>query len=258
MRLLRQTFFGFILVISQFIPEILLGEIRKANIYELGIDECLLPVNHPLQHQLRNLFENPKMFKSLGHLNKAGFHTISKRDHKIMVASHPGMHNYLIKKFSVSTPQNAQLHNYLKRISGARALQEFIHLNRLQNIIVPQKWLYPLPDHFCDPNTGERTYLLIVERLDICSGKGRPDGEVARRYSNIDYDTLKELCIVVYYFRGLDSGPCNMPFTYQNKIAFIDTECWDEQVREGFLPRIMPYLGKQHQEYVLEVLKELQ
>jgi len=235
----------------------LLAEIREVKIHELAISDCLLPEDHPLQIRLKNLFENCDMFKTLEHFGTSGFHTISRRDHKIMVARHPVIKNYLIKKFSDIIPQRAQLLNYLKRIAGARALQEFIHANNLENIVVPQKWLYALPNHFSDSTTGEQAYLLIVEDMDICTGKGKHNGENAKRYYNIDYDTLRELCIVVYYFRGLDSAPCNMPFTHQNKIAFVDTECWDEWDREGFLPRIMPYLKKNRKKYTLKIFEKL-
>lgn len=218
--------------------------------------DYLLPKNHLIQKKLKKIFIHQEMFNSLDHLKNEGFDLISHTEGKIMVAAHPKIENFLIKKFNNNISQKEQLENYMARIAGARALRKFIRENHLSHIIVPQKWLYPLPSSFSDPATGEQTYLLIVEKIDICQGKGKRNGEVAEKYRAIDLETLDELCKVVYHFRGLDSAPCNMPFTYQNQIAFIDTECWEEN-RTEFLPRILPYLTRDRQEYALNLLEKL-
>lgn len=253
---MSQFLLTFFLIFSCFAQE-LLGTIQEVPIRELELKDCLLPEDHPLQNQLQFLFQDPHLFASLHHLEQSEFHLLSRNNSKIMVASHPAIKHYLIKKFSDIIPQHLQLINYVKRIRGARALKEFIYLNRLKHIVVPQKWIYPLPTQFSNPQTGERSYLLIVEDMEICSGKGQVKGQTAKRYNKIDKKTLRELCMVVYYFRGLDSGLCNMPFTHHNQIAFIDTECWDDWNREGFLSRVMPYLPQKRQKYALKVLREL-
>lgn len=222
----------------------------------LALEECLLPDEHPLQKQLSGLFEDRRMFKSIRRLSQKGFQ-VNQRVHRgLMVAGHPAFSNYLIKKFKNSVAQQAQTENFLKRVNGARALSRFIKLNNLQHIVVPQKWVYLLPEQFSDPKTGDRSYVLIVEKMDICSGGKDPRGEVANRYYSIDKDILREICIVLYAFRGLDSVLHNLPFTYQNKIAFIDTEKWEEE-REEFLPRIKPFLSEENKKYASEVFREL-
>lgn len=237
---------------------ILQGKIEEPNIQKLRVKACLLPKDHRLQDQLKNLFEDhPDMFQSPEHLKQAGFNVFDKIRRGFMVASHPAIKNYLIKKFQDGTSHKAQLRNYLRRINGARTLSGFIRANKIQHIVTPQKWLYPLPKQFSDPETGERTYVLIVEEVDICSGGKDQDGEIARRYFNMDFEILRELCTVLYYFRGLDSGLQNMPFTYDNKIAFIDTEHWKSSGREGFLRFAMQYMSQDRQDYALEVYKEL-
>ncbi len=222
----------------------------------LPLEDCLMPPDHPLQKKLNKLFNNPKLFQSPQQMKQAGFEIINNLHRGLMVASHPSIKNYLIKKFQDHIPQDKQLNNYLKRINGARALNHFIKANHLQHIVVPQKWLYRLPKRFSDSKTGKNSYVLIVEQLDICEGGKDPNGDLAKRYYNMDLSILKELCITVYYFRGLDSMLHNMPFTHQNQIAFIDTERWDWK-REGYLKQAMPFLSKDRQEYALREFEGL-
>lgn len=247
----------FFLIYSFCLHEKLWGEIQWIELRELDMKDCFLPDDHPLQSKLKKLFKDRSMFRSHSHLENLGFYTLTHKEEKIMVAGHPDLKSYLIKKFSDanSSPKAVQLNNYLKRIAGARALKEFIDLNHLKHIVVPQKWLYELPAQFNDAATGEKSYVLIVEDMDIYTEKGSRGR--AAKYQKIKYDILKELCIVVYYFRGLDSVRSNLAFTNQNKISFIDTECWDEWDREGFLARIMPYLKPRCREYAKKVFKEL-
>lgn len=251
-------FLTIFLCISQFlIGDIQNGDIQTVDIQKLGVKDCLLPEDHPLQNKLKKLFDNPSIFELPEHLRLAGFTICNRIRRGLMVISHPNIKNYLIKKFQNETPRKAQLRNYLRRINGARTLRQFIQLNNLQHIVVPKKWLYLLPESFSDPETQERTYILIVERMDICSGGKDVNGEVAKRYYNIDTDVLRELCVVVYYFRGLDSGLQNMPFTYQNKIAFIDTEHWKNDRRKEFLRFALLYMPQDRQEYALTVFQDL-
>lgn len=239
------------------ISESLFADVLEIKSRKVSLNKYLLPNKHPLYTQLKHLFEHPDMFETPDHLRAAGFQVINKVHRKLMVATHPSIKNYLFKKFQNCISKEHQLRNYLSRIDGARALSHFIAENHLQHIVVPKKWIYPLPKQFSNPITREKTYILIVEKIDICSGGKNSDGEVAKKYYNMDKAILKELCMVIYQFRGLDSMLHNMPFTHQNKIAFIDTEKWNIK-REGFLRKAMPFLSKENQTYALSILKELQ
>lgn len=254
-----RLYIAIILVFSFHMNVNLFGEFQGVVVHELEVNECLMPQDHPLQSQFKDLFQDRHMFLSLSHLKKCGFTTLSYKRNKIMVARHPDIKHYLIKKFCDVNfrSKEEQLNNYLKRITGARALQEFINLNQLKHIVVPQKWLYELPNQFSNAKTGEKSYVLIVEDMNIYTFDGKKGGKTARKYYSIEYDILKELCTVVYFFRGLDSGPYNLAFTRQNKIAFIDTEYWDEWDREGLLGRLLPYLGPNRKKYAMQVFKEL-
>jgi hypothetical protein len=216
----------------------------------------LLSKDHPLQDQLRELFKNREMFKSRKGFKKAGFQVFKRMNRDLMIASHLSIKSYMFKKFKNNVPLRHQLENYLNRINGSRAVSAFIKSNNLRHIIVPRKWLYPLPEGFDDPETGERSFVLIVEKIDLCCHAGTQKEEIASMYSNIDYDVLKELCMVLYTFRGLDSTVFNMPFTKQGQIAFVDTERWNWE-REGYLHKVMRYLDKERQDYALAIFEQL-
>src|SRR5205085_2075264 len=104
--------------------------------------------------------KGPKIFESPKDLKKAGFYIKRYLEGHVMVVSHPTIKKYLFKKFENEVPPKKQLSNYLSRINGARHLRKFIRLNQLKHIVVPKKWLYPLPEQFSDPKTNENTYML--------------------------------------------------------------------------------------------------
>lgn len=257
MRISARFIFPFLLVLlSLLYAGTLLGILYQIPEVKLKLEECLLPSNHPLQENLKSLFTNKAMFNSPKSLSHEGF-KVNRRVHRgLMVAGHPSISGYLIKKFESKVPQEEQLQNFLRRVNGARALSDFIHVNQLKHIVVPQKWIYRLPKRFTNRKTGEEAYVLIVEKMDIYGGGLNPNGDLAKKYSTIDKEVLKEICTVLYTFRGLDSVLHNLPFTYQDQIAFIDTDKWEEE-RNGYLRRIKPFLSKENQKYAARIFADL-
>lgn len=254
-RVLLSCFFAFSLLLGAAV----FSEIHPPKIQIFTIEECLLPDDHPLQASLKKIFRNqiPDIFNSPQNLKTAGFQVLSRIHRGLMVAGHSKIPNYFIKKFKNKVEHSRQLNNYLRRIHGARNLNEFLQTNQFKHIVTPKKWLYPLPECFSDPETGLRTFVLIVEKIDILNIDNVSNKNVSQKYRNISFEILRELCATVYFFRGLDSSFGNMPFTHQNKIAFIDTERWDWE-REGYLWRAMPFLSPDRQEYALAIFKELE
>jgi hypothetical protein len=256
MRFISYVYVFFFFILSFFTCEATFDDRHKVKIRKLSIKECLLPKDHPLQEKLKKLFKNPQMFKSNEHLKRAGFFPLNRDRKPCMVASHPVIKNYFIKKFKSRVSYRRQITNYLNRISAARALRKFIELNNLKHIVVPQKWLYQLPMQFSDPQTGKRLYVLIVEDMHICSGEDDPKGETAKKYNQMDFDTLREFCIVLYHFRGLDSSLRNVPFTEEDTLAFIDTEHWSDENRD-FLRHAKKFLSQDRLDYAMAIYEEL-
>jgi len=186
----------------------------------------------------RRLFRDPDMFDSVGAFEDAGFSVIRrKRDTTIMVGRYKGIDDFLFKKYNAHAKSlEDQLENYSTRVAGAQALRAFIEQHQLRHITVPRKWRYELPPEFGKAHRKyvESSYVLIVERLDVLS-----ETKNEKAYRDIDKDVLKDLCTVLFRFRGLDSTAKNMPFTKDGQIAFIDTEGWDGSREER-----LRYVGK--------------
>lgn len=185
---------------------------------------------------VRSLFVDPDMFDSLESFSAADFEVADRRRNKIMVGSHASAPGYLFKKYSNARRQDEQLENYQARIEGARRLRALIDAHHLQRIVVPRKWLYELPSEF--GRKQKPSHVLVVDRLKLMD---RDDVEPA--YADIDPITLRELCVVVYHFNGLDSIAKNVPFTMDGRIAFIDTEKWNRHQGRDHLKYIREYLS---------------
>ena len=168
----------------------------------------------------------------------SGFKVLRSSDNKICVASHKTVDGFLFKKYVNSGKRDApsdQLENYLARITGAQRLRTLIADQNLRHVVVPRKWLRELP-------FGSRkrpAHVLVVERLDLMDST-----ETVREYGRIDESTLRDLCIALHAFRGLDSTAKNVPFTSDGKIAFVDTEHWERHKDSRHKRRFLKYLGE--------------
>lgn len=203
-----------------------------AKLSKEQINQYLLPKDHPLTPKLKNLFKNRKMFKTAKEFRKEGFQ-LSFGHRRLMVASHPEISGYLIKKFPDSTPKEKQIENYIKRINGANEVRKQIAINHLMHLVVPHKWLYRTP----------YGYVLIVENMDILDIK-----ETNRRYFQIDKEILTELCRLLHALGGCDAFTRNQPFTKSGKIAFVDTEHVGQK-KDAFQRHVMSHLRHEMQDY---------
>jgi hypothetical protein len=193
---------------------------------------------------LAELFADSKMFDSFDRFRSAGFALIEHAENKIMSGSHKRLRGYLIKKYNNAKSGKKQIRNYMRRIEGARLLRTFIAEHGFTGVVTPQKWLYELPRAF-----PER-YCVIAEKLDLLSKK---DTESA--YDDLDREQGRELATILYYFRGLNSTAANLPFTKDNKIAFIDTERWHRD--KDFLRKVGDRLPGDRRKEAEVLFKEL-
>ena len=164
-----------------------------------------------------------------------------------MVASHRSAPSYLFKKYSDDISQKEQRRNYAARIEGSRRLAEHIRREGLQHVIVPRKYLHPLPNSF------NKSFVLVVERLDVVG-----NDESERRYHDISEGVLRDLLRALVTFPGLDSNSKNVQFTRDGKIAFIDLENWNRCDRDKVqLRSIGRYLSKDRRKLASRILDEL-
>ncbi|MDP1880736.1 MAG: hypothetical protein Q8K60_07335 [Parachlamydiaceae bacterium] len=219
------------------------------------IDSYILPKSHPLFNRLKKIFNQPSMFKSTEHFEKAGFN-IKLGHRKLMVGAHPSIKSYLFKKFPNSYPQQKQLDNFITRIKGAEILRKCIAILKLKHIVVPKKWLYKLPKSF-SREKHEDTYLLVVENMDIYEGYENPQDQGSLHYYNMNIEVLTELCTLLHFVGGCDAYPRNQPFTKSGKIAFVDTEHIGK-LKGHFLKHIVPALNPDLQPYAVALWMKLE
>jgi hypothetical protein len=176
------------------------------------------------------------MFDTARQWRKAGFEVSGKgAPSDIMVGSHLSAPGYLFKKYSKKVSLKDQLENYRRRAESAQKLGEFIAAQRLSQIVVPRKYLHELPPEFS--RKGVSAFVLVVERLGLLDNRTSK-----QRYQAISDETLRQICAVLFAFRGLDSGARNMPFTDRGQIAFVDTERWAGEKRKVPLRHLREYL----------------
>lgn len=193
---------------------------------------------------LPSLFTNRRMFDSYRRFEAEGFQLVEHAEHKIMSGSHKSARGYLFKKYNNNKDGTKQLVNYLRRIEGARLLRTFIAEHGFTRVVAPRKWLHELPSDF-----PER-YLLVVEKFDLASERA-----TARAYHRIGKEQTRELATVLYYFRGLNSTASNLPFTKDDKIAFIDTERWHHD--KDYLHKVGDRLASSRRDLAKDVYDDL-
>ena len=194
------------------------------------------------------LFETPSMFDSRKAWTAAGFTVFDRHDEtRIMVARHSCAPGLLFKKYSNAVAVD-QCKNYDARVEGADKLRVFISEHGLKHVTVPKKWLVDLSDAH-----GSCTHVLVVEEVDVLAVK-----EIGNRYRTINEAVLRELCCVLFHFRGLDSIIDNVAFTTEGKLAFIDTEHWYGGRRRPYLRHIRRYLSSDNRRFAKKLFRQFE
>ena len=201
----------------------------------------------PATLDLKNLFRDPAMFDSRSRWAAAGFQVFNRSNNgKIMVARHPSVHGLLFKKYTNDLSQKDQLKNYERRLGGAQRLRVFCDRNGLSRIAVPRKWILELPQR-------EAGHALVVEQLDL-----RGDEQTKASYYNMSLELLRELCTVLFHFRGMDSNAKNLPFIVDGRIALIDTEHWDRSTSKTYLYHVGEYLSSARRKIAKKIFRQLE
>ena len=204
----------------------------------------------PREIDPRPLFRDEDMFDSRSAWSAAGFDLIARSNSgKIMVARHPSVQGLLFKKYTSDVDESAQTENFRRRLEGADELRRFVSDEQLSRIAVPRKWIVKLPRPFSRRQT---THILVVEQLALLT-----EDQTKAAYRNIDAALLRELCIVLFHFRGLDSIAKNMPFIADGRIGFVDTEHWDRSTSKSYLYRVGEFLTKEQRKLAKKILGRL-
>jgi hypothetical protein len=188
------------------------------------------------------------MFESRRDWTAAGFTVFDRHDEtRIMVARHATAPGLLFKKYSRAVTVN-QCKNYDARVEGADRLRALIAKHDLKHVVVPRKWIIDLP-----PDHGVCEHVLVAEHLDLVHVN-----EIGKQYRAIDDNRLRELCFVLFHFRGLDSIIDNVSFTKEGKLAFIDTEHWYGGKRRPYLRYIRRHLSRDNRRRAKQLFRRLE
>ena len=151
-----------------------------------------------------------------------------KKDHT-HVMMHPQVPGLLIKYMPAGTKKVGLFttRRNIGRIIVAKQIADLIEEQSLQNITVPQKWLYHIPGRRDD--LDDNNYLVVAEKLDILDEETN-----ALQWRGINTDQEAEIRLVIKETGFHDVLPENICFTADGQLAFIDTDPrWTPMLRNG-------------------------
>jgi hypothetical protein len=191
-----------------------------------ALTHLFLSDNHPIRPALEQIFQDPKDFIDRTAMEERGCISAEQPPatplERFVVFSHPLLPGYLIKTHSLYCDENHysnHLPNFARRIENARYLAQIVEWARLDQIVIPQKWLYWLPPQFADPLSPYGKAVLIVEKLDL-----RQAEETQEAYRSLDGDLMLQLLKLFICTWSIDVWLANAPMTCDGRIAFVDTE----------------------------------
>lgn len=182
----------------------------------------LIPSDHPVKQSLDEIFSDSHILSDIDHMKNAGFEILLyHRDKKIAITKHPKLKDYVIKVF-LDSSTHSEWPSLIHRAYGARTIQKILDEHQFNHLLkVPQKWIYQrknLPG--VHEGVSPKNFILIAEDMNIASekiSKMAYQKVITPAYLNALFITIKE--------GGLsDSHINNIPFSFDQRIAFIDTE----------------------------------
>jgi hypothetical protein len=241
--------------LSLFIPLIdLTAYVRPATI-ERSVWESLspyfLPEDHPAKPMLDEIFTRSRATLNAQTMKDAGFYFLKTHNRKrAAIVANDRLPGYVVKLYLDDQKGMNEWPNYVKRIHGMIDLKEAIARHHYEHIfILPNKWIYPLPEQPVPPNNGhhhKKHFILVAEKLDIVQRetnlriwKGQ--------YPGVTQEKLKALYILVKELGLIDTiYPRNIPFTHDGYIAIVDTEFHGKwPIPYGnFVPYLSSEMGK--------------
>jgi len=188
----------------------------------------LIPEHHPLRETMDTIFKTARVTQNESSYQAAGFKTLCERPRTfVRVASHPALPGHLVKLY-LDTELRKKRHKeswewLVKRCEGAEKVRNVIRKRHIKHFVVPDKWIYPLPDHPLPPANIHYTRhlaVLLVTDMQLASSK---ENYYAWSHS-VTEEQLDELYDIITYAKGSSYRPDNICYTKKKQYAFIDTE----------------------------------
>ncbi|MGH2639961.1 MAG: hypothetical protein ACRDF4_11890, partial [Rhabdochlamydiaceae bacterium] len=183
---------------------------------EVRVQPYLLPSKHCLKPLLDEIFSQGRITETYETFERVGFVTHCRRRLSgVTIARHPKIPGYLFKVYldsetiqKRSKPGEEWL---LQRCIGAAKIRALIKKKKMRYFLVPDKWLYELP---------QKGYILITTDMELVSNR---ETKTAWK-TNVNRELLQELYSILRHGYGSPTLSANIPYTKSGKFAFIDTE----------------------------------
>lgn len=206
----------------------------------------LMPDKHPLKKKLDKIFSKSRVTESVETLTQAGFSTKGVRLWSgIVVARHPDCKGYIFKLFTDEQTGYYDLKRLTDRIKGARLAQEVVDKYSLHaEFKIPKKWIYVLPEKpkSAYPDQAKH-FVLVAEDMDII-----PRAQNYAKWTRISHHKLAAVYLLITEAGLYDCVYAfNLPFSYDGRIAIIDTEQFQGWPIPYF--KLTKYLNSETQEY---------
>lgn len=187
-----------------------------------------LPENHPAAAPLLKIFKKRRVTLNKETLAKAKFTSIKTQPYtKVTTATHPKLPTLFFKLYfdSQKPYKKREDHkHWLDRVRGAELIRATLVEKGWQDSFkVPHKWIYPLPKEPAPPKIYEGVqFILVEENMQILSEE---ENLAAWKGPLVTKELLDRLYFMIHEL-GLSDCliPKNIPFSVDNRIAFIDTE----------------------------------
>jgi hypothetical protein len=188
----------------------------------------LLPNNHPIKPVLDQIFSATRAILNLKTLEKAGFiYSKPRKFTNLIIARHPLLPGYIFKLYLDAQryhKEKPEEYFWMLRIQGANLVRHEIEANHLQEWVkVPQKWIYTLPKKPKAPKGYlAKESILVEEDMQLLASE---DNEVIWKSAYVTPQHLEALYLILKNVGLSDCAkPDNMPFSYDGRVAFIDTQ----------------------------------
>lgn len=213
-----------------------------------------LPEEHPIKDSLDQIFHQSRVTANEETFTKAGFAiTRSNRPYNAVVTGHKKLKGFLVKVYLDSQYPVIDWQMWMRRIKGCEVIKKCIAKHRLTQLLVPKKWIYPLPQEPSLPEqegTNRKHFILVVEDMRIVDHQ-----ENSRMFKEkMTGKLLKEIFTAMAECELTDCVWIgNMPFTKKGRIAFIDTELFYNGFPE--FERLKKYLSTPMQEHLDQLIQ---
>lgn len=208
-----------------------------------------LPENHPAKGVLDSVFRGQRVLKSLDAMKNAGFKPVRRPQNDLVVSRHAKIPGYIFKAYLDKIDVDER-YWFQRRAAGARQVKECIDRHGYNSIMkVPQKWLYPLPPEpspLKSRRVWRKDFILVVDDMQVLKYKKNRSAykkRVTPEILDALYNVLMENLLVDSLYLS------NITFCKDGKIAFLDTEFYNDTTHPMKMWKLAQYLSSDMHAY---------